>query len=978
MNSTEPKKRAEVNLAPMSLALRRNGSLAVLPRPLSGIQSEAPNSNTRGLNRPIELRWLGNFLGSFFSILLALAMNGCVSSTKSGASLEIEKPRASRGLLTQDAQDDGLVRLAQALENSSTNANRASDGVATLIHQRDLRADRTKNSESNSQVSDAKADGSGSSPVTGVAATSASGKLIPLPKLSPTEVDELLSGVQLKLESEMGYRSARPSEFGALPPIPSGLSPGPALSKTTPEGLAIIRMGHRRFLSQPTQLWIERSIIGATTNALGPHPEIEAISNAVQALATSSEERKKSMTQADLERRLIRLSYIDVAGAMKALKGFGVNTAEDLGGVTAPIAFEQLPLVAAMPSAETNQMSLLGAEKSEKGPFELSLTPSVATPLPAVVNTAPTSQLVVFFDPAHPDQFGKVKKLLDELIDRPERQIFVEGMVLEINEEGLKELGIEWEFHEGNFEWIAGSIATAGTAASTAQFNFDSLKNLDKNWVARLRALVREKKAEVLSRPSVLTINNRQATIRVGTDIPIATSQQEAGALATPGAVAFNFKFLATGISLNVMPRANEAGDQVSLLIDTIVSAQVPGADLELRSASGSLLASAPTMATRRIQTYARIENNTPFIIGGLVNKEFTTARDKIPLLGDIPYLGVLFRSKHTTSNKREVIVVLTPHILETDKGTAFGQFLPKDEDRFDEFGNILFRDTYRIRSEDVFDLTFITDNPRLKHFREVAKGAIEQDFRLAYGEPFSEFMDNRFPGENILVRRMVWEVVRRLSTIKGQPNNKWLDHNINPERLIVFENQQGAGGFNVQFLERVLTKLSGAKNFSSFFTNNPGKALALTFHSASPASAQASPISVPIPDFRLVDCPDHQKTWNSLLWDLNQSDEKGLHRYSIILRDNSDLVRLQRALIVKKIVGLNGGNTQMSLANFSLGKVLLMPEPKPDQFHPVDAEVAQYFFQIEKYYEATLQVIEKTLKDVEIAVKSLGQPPNR
>jgi len=907
--------------------------------------------------------------------VLVLSLTGCASSSQTVASLEMESPRANHGFLTQDAQPDGLKQLAQALQNSETSGHpllktSGSHGENQSAPASDSATDDDLAGAAQPEAQPAVAGGN-------FPATAGLSKLISLPKLSATEIDELISALQLKLETEQDYRPAQPALLAPLPALPSGLNPGPSLSKTTPNGRSLLRLGHRRFLSQPAQLWVDGAVIAdADPTVLAVNPDLSVISALVDALAASAEERKKNLDSSDLGSRLIRLSYIDMAGAMKALKGFGLNTADELAGVPKPISFQQLPLVAPMPSPDTNHVSLLGAEKVEKGPFELSLTPSVATPLPGVVNTAPTEQLVVFFHQAHPEQFGRVKQLLDDFIDRPERQIFVEGMVLEINEEGLKELGIEWQFKEGNFEWIAGSLAAPGTALSTAQFGFDSLRDLDKNWVAKLKALVVEKKAEVLSRPSVLTVNNRQATIRVGTDIPIATSQQEPGAFAAPGTVAFNFKYLATGISLNVMPRANEAGDQVSLLIDTIVSAQVPGADLELRSASGALLASAPSMATRRIQTYARIDNNTPFIIGGLVNKEYATARDKIPLLGDIPYLGALFRSKRTTSSKREVIVVLTPHVLEPEKGKLFGQFLPKDEDRFDEFGNKLFRDTYRIRSEDVFDLSFITDNPRLQRFRDEAQRAVTRDFRLAYTEPYSQFADDRFPGENILVRRMVWEVVRRLSTTNSLPNYKWLDSNINPERLIVFESQQTGGGFGVQFLERILSRLAGSKDFDSFFTGKSGKALVLTFHGKAPAAAMAELITVPIPEFRLVDCPDHQKFWNSLLWDLNQPDDKGLPRYSIVLKDRSDLVRLQRALIVKKIVALNGGNTQMSLSNFSLGKLLLMPEPKPDQFHPVDGEVAQYFFQIEKYYEATLQVIERTLAGMERAGRNASTVP--
>ncbi|MBI2949163.1 MAG: hypothetical protein HYY23_16100 [Verrucomicrobia bacterium] len=913
---------------------------------------------------------------SFLFPILVLALAGCVSASRTIELVELDSPKANQGLLTADAKDDGLKQLAQALQKSEHAVHRGSDAAAST-------KERLLVSEAGADLQNGGKGVSGAEAPVQLASVGGNssgapepGKLIALPKMSATEIEELVSAIRLKLETEQSYRAAQAADVATLPPIPSGLNPGPMLSKTGRDGLAIIRLGHRRFLSQPAQLWIDGAVVKPTAKELAANPDLNSISTMVDALVASADERKKNLGSEDLGRRLIRLSYIDVAGAMKALKGFGLNTAEDLANVPKPIPFEQLPLVAAMPSPDTNHVSLLGAEKVEKGPFELSLTPSVATPLPGVVNTAPTEQLVVFFHQAHPEQFGRVKQLLDEFIDRPERQIFVEGMVLEINEEGLKELGIEWQFKEGNFEWIAGSLASAGTAMSTAQLNFDSLQNFDKNWVAKLKALVVEKKAEVLSRPSVLTVNNRQATIRVGTDIPIATSQQEPGAFAAPGTVAFNFKYLATGISLNVMPRANEAGDQVSLLIDTIVSAQVPGADLELRSASGALLASAPSMATRRIQTYARIDNNTPFIIGGLVNKEYATTRDKIPVLGDIPYLGALFRSKRTSTNKREVIVVLTPHILEPGKGKLFGQFMPKDEDRFDEFGNILFRDTYRIRSEDVFDLSFITDNPRLQGFRDEANRAIIRDFRLAYTEPFSQFADNRFPGENILVRRMVWEVVRRLSTTNGLPNNKWLSSNINPERLIVFESQQTGGGFGVQFLERILSRLAGSKDFDSFFTGKSGKALVLTFYGRPPAASMAESITVPIPEFRLVDCPDHQKSWNTLLWDLNQPDDKGLPRYSIVLRDRSDLVRLQRALIVKKIVALNGGNTQMSLSNFSLGKLLLMPEPKPDQFHPVDGEVAQYFFQIEKYYEATLQVIERTLAGMEKAGRNTPTVP--
>jgi general secretion pathway protein D len=895
--------------------------------------------------------------------MIVFALAGCVSSSRAMSSLELVEPQSNRGLLTTEAPNDGMRRMMATLENPSSSSLAQSGSIQT---NRFLSKTEVSTAEGLFTSGQEKREGS-TAPALTPAVPAESGKLITLPRLSSTEVSELMSALELKLVTEKGYKAAGSSEAKSLGPLPNGINEGPLLSKATAEGVAYLRFGHRRFLSQPAQLWVQGVMVQSSTNAMKLNPDLELVSTLVQGMITSSEEMKKNLRQEDIAHRLIRLSYIDVAGAMTALKGLGVQTAEDLASVDIPIEFDSLPLVAPMPAPDKDQTALLGAERSDKGAFEASVTPSIATPLPSVVNAAPGSQLLVFYHPAHPEQFSRVKQLLDELIDRADRQIFVEGMVLEISEEGLSELGVEWEFREGNFEWMIGSLATGGVAPSTLNFNFDDLKNFDKNWVVRLKALVRDGKAEVLSRPSVLTLNNRQATIRVGTDIPIATSREQ-GSIESGNRLAFDFKYLATGISLNIMPRSNESGDQVSLLVDTIVSAVVPGADLEVRSTSGEVLASAPTMATRRIQTYARIDNNTPFIIGGLVNKEYSTVRDKVPLLGDIPYLGALFRTKRTSTKKREVIVVLTPHVLAAERGTTLGQYLPKDEDRFDEFGNKLFRDTYRIRSEDIFDLKFITDNQRLQHFRSAAQSAMERDFRLTFTEPFSQFADGKIPGENILVHRMAWEVVRRISTDQGKPDFKWLDSHINPERLIVFESQQ-AGGFNVQFFERILSRLGDSKDYDSFFTKNRGKALVLTFR-ANQASTIGQKVTMPIPEIRLVSCPD-QKAWNRLLWDLNQPDEKGVPRHSVILHDKFDLVRLQRVLILKQILALNGGESQMTLKNFSLGKTLLMPEAKKDQFHLIDSDAAQYFFEIEKYYEVALQAINESLDKMEKATKS-------
>jgi general secretion pathway protein D len=111
--------------------------------------------------------------------------------------------------------------------------------------------------------------------------------------------------------------------------------------------------------------------------------------------------------------------------------------------------------------------------------------------------------------------------------------------------------------------------------------------------------------------------------------------------------------------------------------------------------------------------------------------------------------------------------------------------------------------------------------------------------------------------------------------------------------------------------------------------------------------------------------CPS-RKAWGEMLWELNQPDPDGLPRFTILIRDQEDLVRLRRAVLLKKVVGLNGGEEMMTLANFSLGKVLLIPEPKPNQTYPIDATVARYFYYTEHYYGATLNEMEQSFRAIE------------
>jgi len=769
---------------------------------------------------------------------------------------------------------------------------------------------------------------------------------VDLPKLNKTELDDLVRRLTDRYKQDLDYEIASNVLDGVLPPAPVGIFELQSIAKKKEGTTKIIRFGYQTFLSQPTQLWVEGfTIVG---NEISSNEDAAVSSKYVSELSASLESVRANLGILDLDKKIIQLSYIDTPNAIKMLDGLGFSTFANVEDVPDTVDWSKLPYVVSVP--EPSDTGLVGGTVAG-GAFGLTMVPNTASQLSSNMVASPTNQLIVFFDFAHPEQYGLVKKMLGELIDKPARQIFIEGLVLEINEDGLKDIGIDWHMFDANdpslLDLTVGKT-NAGTTADTLIFSLSDL-NLERAFTrfndwwfdVDVRALIREGKAEILSRPSVLTLNNRQATIRVGQDIPIATST---AGIVNADMLAFDFKYLPTGIMLNIRPRISADGSEVSMLIDTIVSSTVPGADLEIRDSSDKLLASAPTISSRRVQTYGRIPNNTPFIIGGLVNREHHTIHDKVPILGDLPLIGGLFRSERTTSEKTEVIIVLTPHVL--PESSSMLSATPKDDPRFDDFGNELFRDSYRIRDRDVFDLSFLKNNKKFQVYRDYVATALENNFRLAVEPAFRQFSDNHFPGEAILTCRMVYEVIKRLDIADSIPDTQ-----------LAFFKAETNGGMEVEFLDRALAKSVGELSLEGFFRDSRELALVLTFYE-----------NDTIPEVSIVQCPDRE-SWKNLTWSLNLPSASGRGRSTIVIQNEGDLLRVRRAVALKRFLEINSGGETLELDQFTVGQYVLVPDIDPKQIHIVDEDVAKYFFQTEHYYAATLQAIDEAIKKLDLVI---------
>lgn len=271
---------------------------------------------------------------------------------------------------------------------------------------------------------------------------------------------------------------------------------------------------------------------------------------------------------------------------------------------------------------------------------------------------------------ASASDYRSILSLLEDLdIQRP--QVFVEAIVAEVSIDRAEALGIEFQ---GVVEGANGILLGRSSLGSlgAAFFNPAALSGLllaaasDKTietpdgqeipaQAVIITALANDQDIEVLSAPTLLTLDNQEARIVVGENIPFITGQ---------GIDAANLNNVFTtierrdvGVKLTITPQVSE-GDIVILNIQEEVSAVNEAISAQLVTSVG------PVYTIRSAETTVSVRDGRTAVIGGLISNSLTTASSKVPYLGDIPYLGRLFRTDAERGEKVNLIVVLTPHII--------------------------------------------------------------------------------------------------------------------------------------------------------------------------------------------------------------------------------------------------------------------------------------------------------------------------
>jgi len=256
------------------------------------------------------------------------------------------------------------------------------------------------------------------------------------------------------------------------------------------------------------------------------------------------------------------------------------------------------------------------------------------------------------------EKLARIARMI-EAFDVREQQVLIEAKIVQIELSDSYELGVDWQAIFAGIDDLTVksdfNVIDAG-AANTGSLAIGTIAN--NNYSATLEALRQIGDTNILSSPSITALNNEQAKILVGSNQPyVTTSTTTSSGIAT---TAETINFIDVGVQLYVTPTIHNDGF-ITLRIRPEVSSV-----LDYLETSGDN--SIPIVKTSQAETTVRIKDGVGIVIGGLIEDSAADTRNKVPVLGDIPLLGMAFRNRNTSQGKTEIAIFLTPRIISGDQ----------------------------------------------------------------------------------------------------------------------------------------------------------------------------------------------------------------------------------------------------------------------------------------------------------------------
>lgn len=265
---------------------------------------------------------------------------------------------------------------------------------------------------------------------------------------------------------------------------------------------------------------------------------------------------------------------------------------------------------------------------------------------PRVVADATKNAVVIWGNDTEQAAFSRLIRSLDT---RPV-QVLLEATIAEVSLNDELDFGLRWFFESGDFSGTFSDVASGAVSPSFPGLSF--LFQGASSAVA-LNALNSITDVNVVSSPSLLVVDNKEAQLQIGDEVPVAT-QQAIDTTDASAPIVNTISFRDTGIILTVRPRVSSGG-QVALEIEQEVSSVANTTTSGIDS---------PTISQRRIQTNVVISDGQTIALGGLIEEGRNRTNSSVPGVGQLPVVGALFRNRSDAIEKTELLVLITPRVI--------------------------------------------------------------------------------------------------------------------------------------------------------------------------------------------------------------------------------------------------------------------------------------------------------------------------
>jgi general secretion pathway protein D len=298
------------------------------------------------------------------------------------------------------------------------------------------------------------------------------------------------------------------------------------------------------------------------------------------------------------------------------------------------------------------------------------LSPSAQPSTGGQIQADPATNALIITAPE--PQYRQLRNVID-MLDQRRAQVFVESLIAEVNADKAAEFGVQWMSGTGNSGSAVGLLGTnfnvggtnvfnlaAGVAAGTPTLSpgFNLALGQRRNGVLALGALARFLQADgdsnVLSTPNLLTLDNEEAKIVIGQNVPFVTGQFTANNSNSGSVNPFQtIERKDVGLTLRVKPQISENGT-----VKMQIFQEVSSIDTRTSSSSGIIT------NKRSIESTVLVDDGAIVVLGGLLQDDTTNSQEKVPGLGDIPLFGNLFKSEARSRKKTNLMVFLRPVVV--------------------------------------------------------------------------------------------------------------------------------------------------------------------------------------------------------------------------------------------------------------------------------------------------------------------------